>query len=486
MTRPHNIEEHQPDPGMLSAAENDQHHEIDASSDARNDFNTDCKRYQDLFGQAPDSYLFTDLKGNIQETNPAAQDLFKVNEHFLKGKPLIIFIAKEDHLAFNTNLDRLMRGQKVQSWETFINPRRGGPIPVVLSVDYIDNCRGQLIGLCWILHDMRKSKQMDKALIRQREIDETIANLSRALLADASIEYISTIFLENAKRITGSTIGYLGFIDSETGSMICPTMTEDVWELCQINDKNILFNTLGGQLGHNPMPHRSLFCNDIGTYSESSKMPPGHILINRFISVPCEKNGIFMGQITVANSDRDYDEIDLFAIKCLAAIYGLAIDKKQIKDELEAERSRVENILENAPFAVIISDNEALIQFANSEAKRECIQFLKKEGANHINFCDMKGIPYDAHDLPPIRSARYGEKIINETLIILSPEGNKKYLLVNSMPIMGRWNKISGAVTTFTDITELKISELKGIRQIEELNKQLAANRGFEESKINL
>ncbi len=439
-----------------------------------------------LLEDAEFSCLFTDPKGIIQQANPAAMKLLNADRYFLKDRPLIAFIPEEDHQAFNNNLDRLIQGQQVKSWQTFINPQRGGPVPVALFADQIDDCQDQRIGLCWFLQDTRKSRQMDLAFRRQKEINEAIAKLSMVLLADARIEYISNIFLDFAKRITDSPIGYIGYIDLETGSMICPTMTKDLWVLCHIKDKNIFFETLGGEHSHESQSQRPKMLNDARLHSESLKMPLGHIPVHRFISAPSEINGMMVGKITIANSNRDYDEIDLFAIECLAAIYGLAVDKRRINDELEAERAKLEDILESTPFSVIISDKQERIQFANSLARRDCLPFLQSdEGANHIIFCDMKGIPYDVHDLPLNRSTRYGENISNETLIILTPDGNRKYLLANSAPIMGRWNKINGAVSTFLDITELKNIELVGIRQIEELKKQLAASKRFEEAKIN-
>src|SRR5262249_58783247 len=53
-------------------------------------------RYRELFEFAPDCYLVTDFAGVIREANQAAAVLLRTPRQFLPGKPLLIYLAREE------------------------------------------------------------------------------------------------------------------------------------------------------------------------------------------------------------------------------------------------------------------------------------------------------------------------------------------------------------------------------------------------------
>jgi PAS domain-containing protein len=54
------------------------------------------RRYQELFEFAPDGYMVTDMEGIILDANSAATNLFKVSKSFLIGKPLALFVRRQE------------------------------------------------------------------------------------------------------------------------------------------------------------------------------------------------------------------------------------------------------------------------------------------------------------------------------------------------------------------------------------------------------
>ena len=64
------------------------------------------RRYRDLFDYAPDAYLVTDPLGIIREANHAAAVLLGVEQRFLVGKPLAVFVPEEGRPAFRAELAR--------------------------------------------------------------------------------------------------------------------------------------------------------------------------------------------------------------------------------------------------------------------------------------------------------------------------------------------------------------------------------------------
>ena len=122
---------------------------------AREALEVERQRYRDLFEFAPDGYLVTDADGTIREANQAAALLLGVRQHFLEGKPLVVFVAGEAHRAFSAYLARLHDGhlERVAEWQTTVQPRSGPPFPVTVTVGRIRDPKGHLVGLRWLLRD---------------------------------------------------------------------------------------------------------------------------------------------------------------------------------------------------------------------------------------------------------------------------------------------------------------------------------------------
>ena len=108
------------------------------------------QRYQDLFDFAPDGYLVTNLEGTIQAANRAAASLLGAAQEFLVGKPLLVFIGKDDRKAFRARLARLgEESGSVQRLEIDMQPRHGTPFPAATTVSTVCDAAGHCIGLRW-------------------------------------------------------------------------------------------------------------------------------------------------------------------------------------------------------------------------------------------------------------------------------------------------------------------------------------------------
>lgn len=122
------------------------------------------QHYRELFEFTPDGYLVTDLNGTIQEANLAAAALFHAPQEFLVGKPLIVLVAEEERKEFRELLRRLRRGEKVERWEAYLQPRAGAPFPAGLRVNFIRDAKGAPIGLRWLVLDITEHKRANEAL----------------------------------------------------------------------------------------------------------------------------------------------------------------------------------------------------------------------------------------------------------------------------------------------------------------------------------
>lgn len=215
---------------------------------------------------------------------------------------------------------------------------------IVQAVSFPIRCsEGMMIGT--ISRDITRRVQMESTLSFEVEVNRAVAELSSALLSQLSIEDVSYVVLENARRLTRSRFGYVGYIDSDTGYLVSPTLSRDIWEQCGVEDKDVVFSKFSGLWGWVLENREPLLTNDPEEDPRSTGVPAGHIPIRRFISVPALLSGALVGQIALANSDRDYTERDLEVVNRLADLYAMAVLRMWSEEELTGYREHLEDLV---------------------------------------------------------------------------------------------------------------------------------------------
>ena len=116
------------------------------------------RAYRDLFDLAPDAYLVTDAQTIIAESNQAAAAMLKVNQGFLKGKPLTDFVAESDRPAFQSILIQVRGGGEKRLGEFRLQPGEGAPFVVSVNVSAQTDHQDHLVRMLWLLRDVREGK----------------------------------------------------------------------------------------------------------------------------------------------------------------------------------------------------------------------------------------------------------------------------------------------------------------------------------------
>jgi PAS domain S-box-containing protein len=118
-------------------------------------------RYRDLFELVPTAYVVTNERGIIQAANRACARLLNTRQEFLTGKPLYVYVEKDQENDFFALFRELRENGEVKDRLLRLRPRRSAPVAVavVVAARYFDrrHAAGANVELYWLLRDLTRS-----------------------------------------------------------------------------------------------------------------------------------------------------------------------------------------------------------------------------------------------------------------------------------------------------------------------------------------
>ncbi|MGH9936436.1 MAG: PAS domain S-box protein, partial [Blastocatellia bacterium] len=139
-------------------------------------------------------------------------------------------------------------------------------------------------------------------------------------------------------------------------------------------------------------------------------------------------------------------------------------ERERLLEDIEAERSRLKQILEQMPIGVVIAEAPSgRLLFSNAESERlrrhpllptDSYREYAQYGAMHED-----GRSYLPEEYPLARSLLSGEMIKGEELRYRRGDGTMSFFSVDSAPIQNAEGRVVLAVATFIDVAERKRAE---------------------------
>ena len=199
----------------------------------------------------------------------------------------------------------------------------------------------------------RDLEQKKEALAWELVVNGTLAELANMLIGpERSLEEISVEVLNAAKTLTGSRHGYASAVDPETGEIVYHTANRNKGG-CDIAEGDSVINfqrrkigRYDGLKGHGLDTGETFYTNSPQTHHSFAGTPEGHIVLESFLSTPVMVGGELLGQIALANSDESYTDQHLGAVKRLAALFALSLQRHRVQEELLKHQHQLEKLVE--------------------------------------------------------------------------------------------------------------------------------------------
>lgn len=249
-------------------------------------------------------YLVDPLTGNFDlAAHKGVSDVFVRNVSFYKQdspQALLVTEGRPIYLNYNKGVffNRKFKKEGMQAFASIPVLHEGRVIAVLNlashsvqefplqarnMIEGIAAQIGSVITRFKVETDLYKSRE---SLARELVVSDTLAGLSARLLLTVSFEEISQLVLDEAKRLTGSKFGFVGYLDEVTGHIIFITLSSEMWDTCQVQDKTIVFENFTGLWGWVLTNKKAVLTNSPAYDPRYKGTPQGHIPIERFLAVP--------------------------------------------------------------------------------------------------------------------------------------------------------------------------------------------------------
>lgn len=150
------------------------------------------------------------------------------------------------------------------------------------------------------------------------------------------IKEVCNFVLEASQSLTGSDIGFMGFLNEDESQMTIHAWSKSVMAQCEIHEKPIVFSIAeAGVWGEAVRQRQPVIINDYSSSSVLKKgLPQGHVDIARFMAVPLFDKDKIAAVVAVGNKNQNYDEQDIKQLQLLIEGMWQIIKRRQTEDEL--------------------------------------------------------------------------------------------------------------------------------------------------------
>lgn len=131
-----------------------------------------------IIESSDDAIISKDLKGIITSWNPGAERLFGYSPEEAIGQSVTMLIPADRQDEEPLILNRILKGERIEHYETLRRRKDGSLIEISLSVSPIRDASGEIVGASKIGRDItdRKRTQEQQALLL-REMNHRVKNL---------------------------------------------------------------------------------------------------------------------------------------------------------------------------------------------------------------------------------------------------------------------------------------------------------------------
>lgn len=202
-----------------------------------------------------------------------------------------------------------------------------------------------------LAHTIRKAVERKHAADALKQDESRLETLvSFYQMTGAPPRELMTFAIENAVKITGSSIGYLACVDEDETMMTMYAWSAEAMHQCTIREKPLRYRVAStGLWGEAVRQRRPVITNDYAAPDPRKKgYPEGHVPIVRHMNLPIFDGPRIVMIAGVGNKRSEYDDRDLRELSLLMNGLWQVIKQRRAEEALRESERRLHLALEGA------------------------------------------------------------------------------------------------------------------------------------------
>ncbi|WP_219968303.1 PAS domain-containing protein [Methanospirillum stamsii] len=392
----------------------------------------------DIMNFLPDATLAINSDGIVIAWNRAMEQLTGVQAGDILGKgdyeysipfyltrrPMLIDLVLHDDPETSAKYSAIKKlGENLSTEITLSHFHEGTGASFWFCASPLYDNQGGVVGAIESIREITENKRAEAALRLDEARLEKLLELHRMI--DEPEQVITRFALDEAVRLTESTIGYIAFVHEDESELTMYSWSEKAMKECQVLDKPRTFKLANtGLWGESLRQRRPVVTNDYAADSPLKKgIPKGHVHLTRHLGIPVFDGDRIVIVAGVGNKEKNYEPSDIRQLNLLmSGMWGILQRKRSEQDLLRKN----EEIM--AAYEEITATEEELR--ANYE---ELVQQEKELHRNEQQFQSMAGnvpgVVYRVHAKPD--GTFIFEYISDQSIRILGIENNFNTFLEN-------------------------------------------------------
>jgi PAS domain S-box-containing protein len=326
--------------------------------------------FRSLIENASDMITILNADDIIRYESPSAERILGYKPSEMIGRNAFEFIHPDDLLMIRDAGDRSLRipGGTLSIEHRMRHKDGSWRILEMFVQNMLEN--EAVKGIVVNSHDITMRKMAEHDLLRERNHLQTLLDFYRR--ADTHIKDIESFIIEECIRISGSKLGFIGFIDEDETLMQTHFWSEKAMEECVIDFKPVEFSLVhAGIWAEAIRMHAPLIINDYSRPDPRKKgYPEGHVAVKRLMSIPIVREAKAVAIAAVANKEQDYDEADLLYLNLFLESVWDILKRKRAEEALSRSEAYFRSIIENASDIITILNVDGIVRYSSPSLER--------------------------------------------------------------------------------------------------------------------
>ena len=188
-----------------------------------------------------------------------------------------------------------------------------------------------------IVRDISVRKRAERSIVLNFQRMQALLQLNQ--MTGSTLKELTDFALEEAVRLTQSTIGYLAFLNEDESVLTMHSWSKSAMAECAINEKPIIYPVKStGLWGEAVRQRKAVITNDYTAANPLKKgCPQGHVAVSRHMNAPVFAGSRIVLVAGVGNKAEEYDQGDVEQLTLLMESMWRIIERKRAEEKLHQQ-----------------------------------------------------------------------------------------------------------------------------------------------------